>query len=72
MEHTNESVKNTFSRKIWWIIFVIGLVGLVFLLRDHTSHVFSVLPYLILLACPLIHLFMHKGHSGHDHGSDKK
>lgn len=72
MEHTNESVKNTFSIKTWWVIFAIGLVGLVSLLRDHTTHVFSILPFLILLACPLIHLFMHKGHSGHDHESDKK
>lgn len=72
MEHLNESVKNTFSRKTWWVIFAIGLVGLVFLLRDHTSHVFSILPFLILLACPLMHIFMHKGHSGHDHESDKK
>lgn len=72
MEHTNESVRNTFSRNTWWIIFAIGLVGLVFLLRDHTSHVFSILPFLILLACPLMHLFMHKGHGGHDHGSEKK
>lgn len=72
MEHTHESASNTFSRKTWWIVFVIGLVGLVFLLRDHTSHVFSVLPFLILLACPLMHLFMHKGHGGHDHGSENK
>jgi len=26
------------------------------------------LPYLLLLACPLMHLFMHHGHGGHQHG----
>jgi hypothetical protein len=26
-----------------------------------------VLPYLLLAACPLMHLFMHHGHGGHDH-----
>jgi hypothetical protein len=62
----------TFSRGTWFIVLAIGVVGLVFLLRDHSSHVFSVLPYLILLACPLIHLFMHKGHGGHDHGAEDK
>ena len=71
MERTNESVRNTFSRKTWWIIFAIGLVGLVFLLRDHTSHIFSILPFLILLACPMMHLFMHKGH-GSESGRDRK
>lgn len=59
----------TFSRKTWLVILIIGLVGLVFLLRNHTSHVFSVLPYLVLLLCPLMHLFMHKGHG---HNSEHK
>jgi hypothetical protein len=28
-----------------------------------------VLPYLLVAACPLMHLFMHHGHGGHgDHG----
>jgi hypothetical protein len=25
----------------------------------------GVLPYLVFLACPLIHLFSHRGHGGH-------
>ena len=37
-----------------------------FLLTEHTAHVFGVLPWLLILACPLMHLFMHHGHrSGH-------
>lgn len=36
-----------------------------FLLSEHTAHVFGVLPYLLILACPLMHLFMHHGHGGH-------
>jgi hypothetical protein len=28
--------------------------------------VLSALPYLLLMACPLMHLFMHGGH-GHSH-----
>jgi peptidoglycan/LPS O-acetylase OafA/YrhL len=40
-----------------------------FLLTEHTAHVFGVLPWLLILACPLMHLFMHDGHGGHDgHG----
>ncbi len=38
-----------------------------FLVTEHTAHVLGILPYLLLLACPLIHLF-HGGHGG-GHGS---
>jgi hypothetical protein len=37
-----------------------------FLLIEHRQHFFEYLPYLILLACPLMHVFMHGGH-GHGH-----
>ena len=36
-----------------------------FLLTEHTAHVFGVLPYALLLLCPLLHVFMHHGHDGH-------
>lgn len=35
------------------------------LLRDHWGHALGFAPYLLFLACPLMHLFMHKGHGGH-------
>ncbi len=35
-----------------------------YLLTEHTAHVFGALPFLLVLACPLLHLFMHGGH-GH-------
>lgn len=40
-----------------------------FLWAEHRAHVLGVLPYLIFLACPLMHLFMHggHGHGGHHH-----
>jgi hypothetical protein len=38
-----------------------------FLLTEHTAHVFGALPYLLLAACPLMHIVMHHGH-GHQHG----
>jgi Protein of unknown function (DUF2933) len=34
------------------------------LLWSHTGHVLLALPYLLLLACPLMHL-MHRGHGRH-------
>lgn len=45
---------------------VIGFLAIAgfFLLTEHQAHVFGVLPYLLLLACPLLHFFMHRGHRG--------
>ena len=40
------------------------LVAGFFLLTEHRAHVFGVLPYVLLLACPLMHFF----HGGHRHG----
>ena len=36
-----------------------------FLLAEHRAHLFGVLPFLLLAACPLLHFFMHRGHGGH-------
>uniref|UniRef100_UPI003F497276 DUF2933 domain-containing protein n=1 Tax=Cupriavidus yeoncheonensis TaxID=1462994 RepID=UPI003F497276 len=38
-----------------------------FLWTEHRAHVIQILPFLLLAACPLMHLFMHHGH-GHGHG----
>ena len=41
------------------------LIAGFYLFTEHTAHVFGVLPYLPILACPLMHPFMHHGHGGH-------
>jgi hypothetical protein len=39
-----------------------------FLWTEHQAHLLAALPYLILLLCPLMHIFMHGGHGSHgDH-----
>ena len=45
------------------------------LFTEHQAHVLGVLVWLPLLACPLMHLFMHGGHShqrGHQQDSDRR
>jgi len=42
-------------------------IGGVLLFTEHRAHVLGLLIWLPLLACPLMHLFMHGGHG--DHGS---
>nr|WP_278185427.1 DUF2933 domain-containing protein [Marinobacter salicampi] len=37
-------------------------VMLFFLWEDHSSRIMGSLPWLILLACPLMHVFMHRRH----------
>lgn len=42
------------------------LFGLALLASQHLQHIVGVLPYVLLLACPLMHLFGH-GHHRHSH-----
>ena len=46
------------------------LAGGYYLWTEHQAHLLSALPYLILLLCPLMHIFMHRGHhhGGHHRG----
>ena len=53
-------------------LIVIGAVAGYFLLTEHLAHVFGALPFLLLLACPLMHVFMHRGHGGHHHQGQSK
>jgi len=48
-------------------LIVIGAIAGYFLLTEHLAHVVGALPLLLLLACPLMHVFMHHGHGGHGH-----
>lgn len=66
---------NDHAQTPWWRtppgIVLCGFLAIAafFLLTEHTAHVFGALPYLLLAACPLMHIFMHHGH-GHHHGDD--
>jgi hypothetical protein len=36
-----------------------------FLWEEHRAHLLGILPYVLLLLCPILHL-LHGGHGGHD------
>lgn len=65
------------SKPSFWFtskgIGALGLIGAVsyFLLMEHRQHLFGLLPFLILLLCPLMHLFMHGGHGHGKHGGSE-
>lgn len=46
-----------------WVFLGFVAVALFFLWEEHKAHLLGALPYLLLLACPLMHLF-HGGHGG--------
>ncbi len=58
------------ARRMAWGWWVFAAIALFYLLTEHRAHLFGYLPIILLLACPLLHLFMHGGH-GHG-GSDGK
>ena len=62
-ERTLKSRNWVNSRGKILLLLCLGIVGFL-MLTDHRAHLFGILPYLLLLACPFIHLFMHRGHSG--------
>ncbi|HET8579699.1 MAG TPA: DUF2933 domain-containing protein [Nitrospiraceae bacterium] len=53
---------------------LLGFVAIAafFLLTEHRAHFFGILPYLLLLACPLLHLLMHGRHGGHGEGREDR
>lgn len=42
-----------------------ALIAGFYMLREHWGHVLGYWPYLLLLACPLMHLMHGHGHGGH-------
>ena len=56
----------------WGLSLAVAAAG-VYLLVTHTGHVLGALPYLVLMACPLMHIFRHGhgGHKSHDDGGKK-
>ncbi|MCL6526353.1 MAG: DUF2933 domain-containing protein [Thermaceae bacterium] len=50
-----------------WVLLGFLAVAGFFLITEHRAHLFGALPYLLLLACLLMHAFMHsqQGHGGH-------
>lgn len=56
------------GRRTSLVVFVaFAAIGGYFLVTEHRAHLFSILPFLLLAACPLLHLFHHRGHGdSHD------
>lgn len=73
-EHRNHQPIEDRPKSFWktplgWAFVGFAAVAGFFLVTEHTAHVFGWLPWLLILACPLMHFFGHRhgGHGGHRH-----
>ena len=75
MEHKHESDNDgAMKSKANIALIVFLIIGAFFLVTEHRAHLSGWLPYwpyLLLLACPLMHLFMHGGHGHGGHESSE-
>ncbi|MBK7961778.1 MAG: DUF2933 domain-containing protein [Bdellovibrionales bacterium] len=70
-DHDSAQVRKKFD------LYQIGKWGAIaiityYLLTEHRAHMIAYFPYLFLLACPLMHFFMHGSHGNHQHHQDEK
>lgn len=75
MEHDTHRQSNGLSWRAPLAFLGFAAIAAFFLLSEHRAHFIGILPLaLLLLACPLLHRFMHGGHGGHgdDDGSGQK
>jgi hypothetical protein len=56
-------------KNAWIALIGFPAIATFFLWEEHQAHILGVLPWALLLLCPILHLFMHRGHNGH--GADR-
>lgn len=62
--------RGPFRLPLWLGLCLFLGIALFFLWEEHQAHILGAAPYILLLLCPIIHLFMHRGHDGHDGAGD--
>lgn len=73
MKHAQHTGQAVHQRPSFWktpfgiAAALVAVVASAYLYLDHQDHVRALLPFLLLAACPLMHVFMHRGHGGHAH-----
>ncbi len=66
-DHDHQSGFRRNSGNGKWIFIGFLAIAAFFLLTEHRAHLFGFLPWLLILACPLMHLF----HGHGEHGGQK-
>ncbi|MBI3383456.1 MAG: DUF2933 domain-containing protein [Burkholderiales bacterium] len=73
MDHQHDQQHDCEPASFWRSRYGVGLIVLgsvagYFLWTEHRAHLAGALPFVLLLACPLMHVFMHHGHGHGQHG----
>jgi hypothetical protein len=67
--HRDDHRRGSFASTVNIALIGFLVIGGYFLVTEHRAHIATAIPYLpflLLLACPLMHIFMHGGHGGHE------
>jgi len=56
------------AARVWWAFAGFLAIAAYLVVSEHRAHLVQALPWLFILACPLMHVFLHRGH-GHHRGS---
>ena len=60
------SRRPNWSRVNQWLLWLGLAAAVIWLITKHGAHLLEVAPFLLILACPLMHIF---GHGAHGHGA---
>jgi DUF2933 family protein len=67
MNEEDQIGRDIVTRRMKQAFVLFAIIGGFFIVAEHRAHLIPYLPWLFLAACPLMHVFMHHGHKGHDH-----
>lgn len=70
MDHGAHGQSNGMRWRAPLVFLIFAAIAGFFLVTEHRAHLLGYLPWILLLAFPLLHIFMHGGHGGHGgHGT---
>lgn len=73
MDHERHTAPPSFWKSPFGVVCTLLAIGAsIYLYLAHKDHVLALLPYVFLAACPLMHMFMHRGHRHGGHSHDRR
>jgi DUF2933 family protein len=70
-EHRRDPQQNFLTSPMGLTLLGFIVIAGVYLVAEHSAHLWGLVVWLPLLACPLMHFFMHGGHGHEHHGGDR-
>ncbi len=71
--HSAEPQGSFWTSRAFLVCAALLVIAGFLLWTEHLAHALGYLPFLLILACPLMHIFMHGGHGGHGgHGHHQR